>query len=420
MKTPFFLLAILVCAALAGQTTWHKIASGTTKKLNTIDFPSSQVGYIGANDSLLLKSTNGGLTWSPVAVSGVTFNLGGSHILNLDFVSDSIGFMSVGPYGGAYKTTDGGSTWTQLVPQGTICFLQGLYFFDAQNGFIAGSGCFQGEAIDKMSSGTLAKANIFHPTWNSAHMVVDIDFYNTSFGLAASRSGNILRTTDGGLNWDSIPTGKPDTIPLTSVAVINNTLAYAGYDDRGNGYGFLLSTDGGLTWSEDQNAATFFHPAVYCLHEAGNGFIYAGTQPAIGNGGLIFASTAGNWTTSAVDHPIRDMTSHSGNVVFGVGDSGYVIVNTLLTGLTDHHRPEHRTTFDVYPNPANHTVHITAPGELNGQAAALKIYAINGQVVEQSIYSRSQPMEISALPPGLYIIELSGDDFRWHSKFIKE
>jgi photosystem II stability/assembly factor-like uncharacterized protein len=103
----FFVLQIGVGFA---QTTWYEINTGTTKKLNTINFPTNLVGYIGGNDSLLLKSTDGGETWNELAYSGVTYYPGDEHILNLKFVTENIGYMTTGPYGGAYKTIDGGTT----------------------------------------------------------------------------------------------------------------------------------------------------------------------------------------------------------------------------------------------------------------------------------------------------------------------
>src|SRR5687768_13877794 len=107
MKTiKLILFAGLFSLGVNAQTTWYEIPTGTTKKLNTIHFPSSTVGYIGGNDSLLLKTIDGGETWNPVAFTGVTFYPGGEHIINLKFVSETIGYMAVGPYSGTYKTTN--------------------------------------------------------------------------------------------------------------------------------------------------------------------------------------------------------------------------------------------------------------------------------------------------------------------------
>ncbi len=60
-KATLFLFFII--QQLAFTQEWYSVSTPTTKKLNVIDFPTPNVGYIGGNDSLLLKTTNGGRTW---------------------------------------------------------------------------------------------------------------------------------------------------------------------------------------------------------------------------------------------------------------------------------------------------------------------------------------------------------------------
>ena len=231
--------------ALFGQTTWYEIPTGTNKQLNVIEFASANVGFIGGNDSLLLKTTNGGVSWDSLSFTGVTFGLGGEAIVNLKFVSESIGYMTVGPYSGSYKTTDGGLTWSLITFTGTMCYNQGMYFFSEDNGAIGGSGCFQGEHIEMMSAGVLTVPTINTPSWTASDIVLDIDFEGANFGLAVSES-RIVRTTDGGATWDTIPHGFPDIL-LTSIEIMDDTLAYAGYIDLSSNFGLLMTTDAGLT-----------------------------------------------------------------------------------------------------------------------------------------------------------------------------
>ena len=73
MKKIGLLHALLLATLFASAQNWHQIPSGTTSKLNTIDFPSASIGYIGGNDSTLLKTTDGGETWNPVNFSGGDF-----------------------------------------------------------------------------------------------------------------------------------------------------------------------------------------------------------------------------------------------------------------------------------------------------------------------------------------------------------
>ena len=64
---------------------------------------------------------------------------GGEHIINLQFISENVGYATVGPYTGTFKTVNGGLTWTPM-PDFVTCYNQGLFFFDELNGVVGGSG----------------------------------------------------------------------------------------------------------------------------------------------------------------------------------------------------------------------------------------------------------------------------------------
>ncbi len=419
MKNFIFIISTILSTLVTAQTAWLKIPSGTNKKLNCIDFPSSKVGYIGGNDSTLLKSTDGGYTWKSVKISGVKFMIGGEHILKLDFVSETIGYMIAGPYGAAYKTIDGGSTWTQVVPAGNMCFFGALYFFDDKNGFIGGSNCFQGESVDKMTNGSLSTTQINSPTWDASNRVVDIDFLNNNFGLGVSKSGNVIRTTDGGLHWDSIPTNVPDGTPLTSVAVINNTLAYAGYDSPGQGFGLLRSMDGGLTWADDMGSATFYYPDFLCVHESGNGTVYSGARPSFGKYGLIFENVSGTWSFNQVDQPINSMSSYTGNVVFGVGDSGLVVVNKLST-VSISEKVFGGRSVRLYPNPVNGVLNVSVGEGVALERVNVSVISLSGQVLYSRVCSDDFLVDVSRFERGIYLLEVRSGDFCGRELFVKE
>jgi photosystem II stability/assembly factor-like uncharacterized protein len=417
MKRFLFVSVLLNMVVVFAQTTWYEINTNTTKKLNTVNFPTSQIGYIGGNDSLLMKSIDGGETWDELLYTGVTYYPGNEHILNLKFVSESVGYMTTGPYGGAYKTVNGGITWTQLSTI-SLCFNEGLFFFDEQNGFIGGSACFEGEKIDKMTSGVIASTIMSSSTNNADNRVVDIDFLDSDFGLAASYSGYFLRTIDGGNNWDTIPSSLAAGIPLTSVAVINDTLAYAGYDTPdGSGFGILVTVDGGLTWSMDLNWATFYYPDYLCVHETGDGSIYSGAYSVGSMTGLIFETTdfvGVNYYT--VDQPIHDMTSYGDTIVFGIGDSGYVVVNQPPSLLSLDENLGNPMEFSVYPNPAQETISLITKSEQS--EFAFTVFNSAGLVVLQG-YTVDRNVRIENLPAGVFFIEISADNFSGNSRFVK-
>jgi len=100
MKTILTLFLAVLGSASIAQTTWYEVATGVNNRLNVVEFASADVGYIGADDTLLLKTTDGGKTWQEVNMAGLNVFPGGEDILDLKFFSEDTGFMIVGCLGG--------------------------------------------------------------------------------------------------------------------------------------------------------------------------------------------------------------------------------------------------------------------------------------------------------------------------------
>lgn len=409
---------ILAGSLVAQPQQWFEVASGTNKKMNVVDFPSANVGYIGGNDSLLLKTTDGGKTWIPLNYSGVTFFPNEENIVNLKFVNELVGFMTVGPYSGVYKTINGGVSWT-LVQNLNTCFNQGLFFFDENNGFVGGSGCFQGEMIERLSGGVWTTATINTPTWDAENLIVDIDFSDPNFGLAASHSGYILRTTDGGLNWDTIPSPAGMQNPITSVLILNGTTALAGYVSAMTGFGMYITTDAGLTWQEDMNSATFLYPDFLCLHQSQNGRVFSGGSSQSMNEGVIFevSDDLSDWTYSLVDHSINSIDGYYDSVVFAVGDSGYILVNVDLAVLNVNENQTLMENVVIYPNPVSDILHISASPILSEENARIRIVSLNGEVVLEQVFTPT--LDLREFQTGIYILEIESGNVISREKISK-
>lgn len=419
-KTVFSTLICLVLGISASAQNWFEIQSGTGKKLNTIVFPSSNIGYIGGNDSLLLKTTDGGQHWNPISYSGINFMPGGEHILNLKFTSELIGYMTIGPYTGTYKTTDGGLTWTSIDANAVLCYNKGLYFFDENNGFIGGSGCFLGETISRLSGGVWTEATLNSYTMMGLNYITDIDFRNNNLGLAVSRSGYVYRTTDGGLNWDSIPSSAGPLNELTSVLFVNDTLAYAGYTSDNVGFGLYQSTDGGLSWHEDMNSATFLYPDFLCLHRSGNGHIYSGINSSSMSSGGIFENNGDftSWNYELLEQNINSISSYNDSIVFAVGDSGYVICNVNFGTAGIQKELETIKKTEVYPNPVQDVLHVSLASSLDQESAKIMIFnALGERLLEGQFQS---DIDLSNFEKGVYLLKIQVGTELFTHKIIRQ
>ncbi len=148
-------------------------------------FLDEEVGIIGGSEGGLLKTNNGGATWNPVFYSP------GEHFFSVKFL-DPQTIMAGSSSGTLWLSFDEGSNW-------------GTYTIN------------------------LGSITDFHA----------LDYSNV---IVTNESGKIIRTTDGGFNWDEVY-NDPSAV-LTGIDFPTETRGWAcGY------LGQILFTDnGGMTW----------------------------------------------------------------------------------------------------------------------------------------------------------------------------
>src|SRR3954454_20067935 len=127
-----------------GGQTFHRLPfvpseAGCPAGLNSFHFPTPQVGYIVLDDGSVIRTDDGGQSFSGrTAVPGTPAANPGSgiHPTDVFFVSDTTGFATAG--GTLYRTTDGGGSWSQRFTGGQP--LNGLLFVAATSGYAVGNG----------------------------------------------------------------------------------------------------------------------------------------------------------------------------------------------------------------------------------------------------------------------------------------
>ncbi|NNF03573.1 MAG: T9SS type A sorting domain-containing protein [Rhodothermales bacterium] len=116
---------VVIARTTDGGQTWTRVyRSQTGKGVGgewgwKISFPTDLVGYVsvefyGASDAptaKILKTVDGGLTWSPKLIPGSNTSAG---LQGVGFIDPDIGWAS--GRGVTSVTTDGGDSWTQLAP----------------------------------------------------------------------------------------------------------------------------------------------------------------------------------------------------------------------------------------------------------------------------------------------------------------
>ncbi|TXG40113.1 YCF48-related protein [Seonamhaeicola maritimus] len=183
---------------------------------NNIDFAEDNVyGIMVGQEGQIAYSDDGGDTWykriSPAGTLG--------HVMDVDFVDEwnaiAVGYSSAS-VGFIIKTTDGGGSWSSIETN----IAGGLYsvsFVDAQNGLAVGSG----GRIYKTSDG----GNSWSLKYTGTNTLNGVHFYDNEKAITVGNAGDIFVSQDGGANWEFQDSGT--TFNLRGVCKNNNATAFA-------------------------------------------------------------------------------------------------------------------------------------------------------------------------------------------------
>ena len=200
-----------------GGTTWTQWSSGLAGLLVTaivVDPRSSATLYAGTNGGGVFKSVDGAKSWK--LASGPNFRVRGSYgipsrsmnslaspiVLTLAIEPAQTGVLYAGTTEGLFKTSDGGTTWTDVS--------RGL-----RSTFVLALAIARGAGADAPS----------------------VIYAGTAIG--------VVKTVDGGASWTPVSSGMTNAF-VTSLALdpAQSGVLYAGTDA-----GIFVSNDAGANWN---------------------------------------------------------------------------------------------------------------------------------------------------------------------------
>jgi photosystem II stability/assembly factor-like uncharacterized protein len=220
--------------------------------------------------------------------------------------------IAAGTNGTLIKTTDGGETWSLLNP-GVSVDLRSISFPTPRIGYAAGR---QQTILKTLDGGTTWSKIPFDGGPNNFYAV---HFFNPTMGLAATGNGKIIRTINGAASWDTVYNNKEQFFTSFHFANENNGFATAGGGGRDDGYGLVLkTTDSGKTWTKLNLAVSVTLTAVVMTN--------ANTVYTTGYDGLICRSKDGGITWSKFNiqgvRAFRDIIFTNDNDGYVTGDGG--------------------------------------------------------------------------------------------------
>jgi photosystem II stability/assembly factor-like uncharacterized protein len=221
------------------------------------------------------------------------------------------------------------SGWYSVLTD-TVAQFNWMYFTDSNTGYAVGFKQNQGNTYPRVMKTTNAGINWFAqatPYGDSMYFHFRSVFFtdaNTGFLTAGNytslNSGGILKTTNGGYNWFSVPL--PVYKHMIHILFVNSSTGYA------TGYQTILkTTDSGLNWSVSlQITNSYFLAGIY-FNDINTGYV-------VGNAGRIFKTTNGGeyWYTQYSPYPssLWDVWFTDTNTGFIVGGHGTNIGNVIL------------------------------------------------------------------------------------------
>jgi len=333
--------SLFLNANLSAQ--WEILNEGFKGNLNTIDFVNDNVGWIAGSNGTLFKTTDGGKNWITISINE------NWHISQIDFINESVGW-GIGGVGNWWqfdshlvlKTTNGGLSWAQQFTSTSIGF-KSLHVINETNVYAVG-----GDKIYKTTNGGINWINIstnlpnrnYNSVWfQDSQIGVVVGNYNDG---TADR-GIICRTTNGGTSWNENMVNEFNSIyelqfldnangyfranldtthficktedlcaswtikiqhpyPITSYQFLDNSIIYAIMGDSIASYNIMLSIDSGLSWQRSQSIP-FFTNKIY-INVNGVGFVLSNYARRGGWRGVLYKGFNGkNWLIQKFYYP---------------------------------------------------------------------------------------------------------------------
>ena len=208
-----------------GGDTWTTLSQNISTSLSAISFADQDTGYICTLDNKIIKTTDGGTTWTTVYNGSVNF----------DKIQFKDGHNGVALGTQKLYTSDGGATWSTGTGGSNywdLDYAEGDTYF----------GAYLGGALGKSTDGGATWTDVA----SLGQMAGMVDFLDGTYGMFGGDVSTVKTTTDGGATWTTNQVGSGQGF-----------LACGGYYDKDTLYvtgspgEVSKSTDGGQTWSTD-------------------------------------------------------------------------------------------------------------------------------------------------------------------------
>jgi photosystem II stability/assembly factor-like uncharacterized protein len=396
---------------------WTRIYSDTNRFFSSITFTDSLTGYVSGDSGTILKTTDSGQNW-------LRLNTGTSAwISSVKFLNPAVG-IAVGDTGTVLKTTNGGNTWQPLNAGFRSHDFSQVAFPDASTAFIVGDSAFILKTTDQGAS--WAPVGDLETKIPATSKFLGMQFLNAQVGFACGgnfagqRSTILIRTTNGGLNWDTLDHGLPDN--RTGLWGVHFPSPDTGYATGVFGV-VLKTTNAGNTWIRIRELGGNYSRALH-FHTPSLGWLVGSYTGGLSVGDASIKETTNGgadwlireWPTITSDWPdlsqgrLNGITTVGKNgqfTAFAVGSYGLILKGSPVTGVSSIQGDENR--LQVLPNPSEGEFKVVFPK--GNKPTKIRILNSLGESVPVNFQPDSAEIQVPSLTAGLYLIQwISGNE----------
>jgi len=308
---------------------WIDQSSGVSSDLWSVSAVDNNTCWISGVGGVILRTTNGGALWTNVGGGPVigtintvdnVYALDASTCIATEFSLKGATFV--------YRTTDGGSNWTQVFAQNPGA-IDAVWMTSATNGFMVGDPVNGRWSLWKThnggaswdSTGLYLLAAGSETGWNNS---LYINGSNIWFGTNSSR---IYYSADNGTSWNA------QSNPLSNIHSLSfsGNIGIAGGSSATGDGAISISSDYGITW----NSSPFRGSGSANCNTQGNNFIYVtetGGIYASNNDGVSFQEADSVSGNAYYDVGI----ARTGNAVWACGTDGIIRNGPTFEIPTNH------------------------------------------------------------------------------------
>lgn len=390
MKKLIYSIIFFVLISPLTLSQWVTQFSGTNAGLTAASFINRSTGWICGDLRTILKTTNGGINW-------ITQITGGDKLLSDIIAIDSLTVYCVGTFQTILKTTNGGQNWIPIregIWGQPVKFYYGVSFINHNTGWIAAT---LGWVLRTTNGGmTFDSANV-----SGIAYIWDIYFKDSLNGLIAGEGGSIYKTTNGGINWQWIYL-HGESSELFEVSFIGNTGWIVGLQNRkvykttnfGDNWDSIGRADPSGSWW----AGSLFFSSINTGWVSGDfGNIWKTTNSGINWYKQIIPNDRGYGTLYFINDSIGWACGSIGSILHTTTSGQYVNINNQSSQIINEFR-----LYKNYPNPFNAITvikyYIPVPAYIR-----INVYDISGRKLITLAEGYHQASE--------YRVEFNGDNY---------